>query len=112
MRWFNSLLGLVLFALVFWFAVRNSASVPISLWGDVRWDDVPLVLVIVGCVALGTLFGALAMLPHVVRARQATAVAQATQRRRSTVPEGTIERQGERLADAARNAGAGGDLGA
>ena len=49
MRWFNSLLGLALFAFVFWFAVRNSGSVPISLWGDLRWEAVPLVLVIVGC---------------------------------------------------------------
>jgi uncharacterized integral membrane protein len=112
MRWFNSLLGLALFAFVFWFAVRNSGSVPISLWGDLHWDDVPLVLVIVGCVALGMVFGALAMLPHVVRARQQQAEERASHRRRSTVPQGTIDRHGERLADAARNAGAGGDLGA
>ena len=112
MRWFNSLLGLALFAFVFWFAVRNSGSVPIALWGDLRWEAVPLVLVIVGCVALGAAFGALAMLPHLIRVRQQQADERAQHRRRGAIPQVTIERHGERLADAARNAGAGGDLGA
>ena len=112
MRWFNSVLGLALFAFVFWFAVRNRTDVPISLWGDLRWESVPLVLVIVGCVAVGTLFGALAMLPRLLRVRQQQVDERAVNRRRSAIPPATIDRQGERLADAARNAGAGGDLGA
>jgi uncharacterized integral membrane protein len=112
MRWFNSLLGLALFAFVFWFAVRNSGSVPIALWGDLRWEAVPLVLVIVGCVALGAACGALAMLPHVIRVRQQQTDERARNRRRGAVPAATLDHQAERLADAARNAGAGGDLGA
>lgn len=112
MRWFNGLLGLALFAFVFWFAVRNSGTVPIALWGDLRWEAVPLVLVIIGCVAAGALFGALAMLPRVLRAQRAQAQHQSARRRNAAVPPATLDRQAERLADAARNAGAGGDLGA
>ena len=55
------------FLLLFWFAVKNTDRVVVTLPGGVVWPDIPLILVMLACFAAGTLFGLLIGLPTTFR---------------------------------------------
>ena len=96
------------FLLVLWFALNNSTPVPVRLTRTVVWNDVPLVVLILSCFLVGVAAGALAWLPQVLRLRRRAYSAQRQSERVSTL-DLTLGRT-SRLVDAARNAGAAGDL--
>lgn len=100
---------LAFFAVVLWFALKNTTPVPLRLTESLRWEGVPLILVILGCLVVGVLAGAAAMAPRVYRLRrQVTALSNTATRAR--VAEAAAERYNDQLASAARNAGAAGQL--
>jgi len=109
MRSFAWLARLALFALALWFALQNTTPVPLHLTDSLRWDDVPLILIIVGCLTIGVLAGAAAMAPSLFRLRRQVKAAAG---RAEVAPpvEAPGARDGDRLARAARNAGAAGQL--
>lgn len=96
------------FLVVLWFALNNSTMVPVRLTRTVVWNEVPLVVLILSCFFAGVLAGALAMLPRVLRWRRRARVADRKAWSNNTVD--PAARRTDRLADAARNAGAAGDL--
>ncbi len=109
MRSFAWLARLAFFALALWFALQNTTPVPLYLTDTLRWDDVPLILIIVGCLAIGVLAGAAAMAPSLFRLRRQLKAAAG---RTAVAPPAAAAaaRDGDRLASAARNAGAAGQL--
>jgi putative membrane protein len=112
MRILGWLLGAVYFGAVVVFAVNNATPVPLRLTSTIFLGDVPLVLIVLACFVLGMLFGLAAMVPRLFRLHR-----QLSQLRRQAVarPEAVdlaAERMGDRLASAARNVGAVGELGA
>jgi uncharacterized integral membrane protein len=101
------LLRVLFFLAVLWFALKNTMPVTVRLTGSLRWDDVPLVLVMLGCLLLGMLLGALALAPRLYRLhRRAAAVRPAPLEPAAVEPEAG----GDRLANVARRAGAVGEL--
>lgn len=109
MRVLGWLVAAAYFVLVLWFALNNSIAVPLRLTRTLVWPDVPLVVVILLCFVAGVLAGVLAMVPKVLRQGRKQHRAG---RKRAAVGPGDLppERRADRLADAARNAGAAGDL--
>jgi len=103
------LIRLAFFAVVLWFALKNTTAVPLRLTETLRWDGVPLILIILGCLVIGVLAGAAALAPKVFRLRRQVA-ALSSQTSRETVAEAAAERYNDRLASAARDAGAAGQL--
>jgi len=104
------LLRLLFFLAVLWFALKNTMPVTVRLTETLRWDEVPLVLVMLGCLLLGMLLGAMALAPRLYRLhRRATDVDSSVQRVRSA-PSADAEVGGDRLANVARRAGAVGEL--
>jgi uncharacterized integral membrane protein len=70
------------FLLVLWFALKNTTPVPVRFSADFTLERVPLIVVMLICVAVGALLGALALaLPiykmrrEVMRLRAATPAA-------------------------------------
>ena len=104
------LIRLVFFLLVLWFALKNTTPVPVRLTERVVWNDVPLIVVMLACLVLGALACAIALAPRLLRRRRGSTrderdvLADAM----TTVPPGELP--GDRLADAARNIGAVGQL--
>jgi len=94
------------FLLVLWFALKNTTPVPIHLSSDVVWEHVPLIVVMLVCVALGALLGALALSLPIYKMRR-----EVTQLRRLRPPPSTAESSAERMASAARQSGAVAELG-
>jgi uncharacterized integral membrane protein len=95
------------FLLVLWFALKNTTPVPVRLSTDVAWHGVPLILVMLVCVAIGALLGALTLALPIYRMRREVA------RLRSAVPTlPTAEAAAEQVASAARQSGAVAELGA
>lgn len=108
MRVIGWLFAAAYFIVVLWFALNNSTPVPVHLSRNVVWNDVPLVVVILSCFFVGVVAGGLAWLPQVLRLQRRARSADRQAKRVSTVD--FNYRRTDRLADAARNAGAAGDL--
>ncbi len=95
---------LLFFLLALWFALENTASVPLRLTSRLAWPEVPLVAIILACFGAGVLAGALALAPLLFRLRRQAA------NRAPAAPAAPASDGGERLADAARRLGAVGGL--
>jgi uncharacterized integral membrane protein len=93
----------VFFVLALLLALENTATVPLRLSSTIEWQNVPLLVVILGCFLAGVLAGTLALLPRLIRlGRQQT---------RRPAPESTLQQVAEQaLTRAARQVGAAGEL--
>lgn len=100
------LLKLGFFLLVLWFALKNTTPVPVRFSADIVWEHVPLIVVMLICVALGALLGALALSLPIYKMRR-----EVTQLRRISPIPATAESSAERMASAARQSGAVAELG-
>lgn len=109
MQFVGWLVRLAFFALVLWFALKNTTPVPLRLSETLYWEHVPLILIILGCLVIGVVTGAAALAPRVYRLRRRVA-ALSNQATRAKVAEAAAERYNDQLANAARNAGAAGQL--
>lgn len=67
MKFFSRIVGIVLFILFFFFALKNSQEVTFFLGYEVR---APLVLLLLAFFAGGAILGVLAMMPTVFRYRR------------------------------------------
>ncbi|HYM47293.1 MAG TPA: lipopolysaccharide assembly protein LapA domain-containing protein [Burkholderiaceae bacterium] len=94
------------FLLVLWFALKNTTPVPVRFSADLVWEHVPLIVVMLVCVALGALLGALALSLPIYKMRREVA-----QLRRASPLPSTAESSAERMASAARQSGAVAELG-
>jgi len=104
------LVRLVFFLLVLWFALKNTTPVPVHLTERVAWNDVPLIVVMLVCLVIGALGGAAALAPRLFRNGR-----RASRHEREMLADTTTtiqpgELPADRLADAARNIGAVGQL--
>jgi len=99
------ILKLGFFLLVLWFALKNTTPVPVRFSAEIVWEHVPLILVMLVCVAIGTLLGALALSLPIYRMRR-----EVTQFRRVSAMPSSAESADERVASAARRSGAVGEL--
>lgn len=108
MRVIGWLLAAAYFVAVLVFALKNSTLVPVRFTSALVWNDVPLVVLILACFFAGVLAGWFAWVPQVVRLRRQLAALERRSRHADTLD--LVERRTDRLADAARNAGAIGDL--
>jgi uncharacterized integral membrane protein len=104
------LLRLLFFLAVLWFALKNTTPVTVRLTENLRWDEVPLVVVMLGCLLAGMLLGALALAPRLYRLHRRAAAADSGRVRASVAPSAEAEVGGDRLASVARRAGAVGEL--
>lgn len=95
------LLKLGFFLLVLWFALKNTTPVPIHFSSALVWEQVPLIVVMLVCVALGALLGALALALPIYKMRREMA-----QLRRLSPAPTSPESSAERIASAARQSGA------
>jgi uncharacterized integral membrane protein len=104
------LLRLVFFLAVLWFALKNTMPVTVRLTETLHWDDVPLVVVMLGSLLAGMLLGAIALAPRLYRLhRRASASRAAAQGAEPALP-GAVEAGGDTLANVARRAGAVGGI--
>ena len=101
MRLLAWLVKIGFFLLVLWFAMKNTTPVPVRLTSTVVWDHVPLILVMLACVAVGALLGALALALPIYRMRREVLAL----RQQAPVPS-AAEAVADRVASAARQAGA------
>jgi len=104
------LLRLLFFLAVLWFALKNTMPVTVRLTESLRWDDVPLVLVMLGCLLLGMLLGAMALAPRLYRLHRRAAAVDNGEKRLRAAPAAPAEVGGDRLANVARRAGAVGEF--
>jgi uncharacterized integral membrane protein len=104
------LLRLLFFLAVLWFALKNTMPVTVRLTESLRWDEVPLVLVMLGCLLVGMLLGAIALAPRLYRLHRRAAVADSDEKRARAAPQAEVEVGGDRIANVARRAGAVGEL--
>jgi lipopolysaccharide assembly protein A len=110
MNVFAWLVRVIFFLAVLWFALKNTMPVSVRLTETLRWDDVPLVLVMLGCVLVGMLLGAMALAPRLYRLHRRAAAANGGEQQRRAAPPADAEVGGDRLAQVARRAGAVGEL--
>ncbi len=109
MNAFAWLVRLAFFAIVLWFALKNLTPVRVQLTETLQWEGVPLIIVMLVCLLIGVLAGAMAMAPKVFRLRRQIAAAEA----KSAQAPPTIRRGPETISgvvNMARNAGAVGEL--
>lgn len=106
MKLFAWLLKLGFFLLVLWFALKNTTPVPVRFNSELVWEHVPLIVVMLVCVAIGALLGALALSLPIYKMRREVAQL----RRLSPLPSSS-ESSAERMANAARQSGAVAELG-
>jgi lipopolysaccharide assembly protein A len=103
------LIRLVFFLVVLWFALKNTTPVPVRLTERVVWNDVPLIVVMLACLVIGALAGAAALAPRLFRRRRPSRhERELMAETATTIQPGDLP--GDRLADAARNIGAVGQL--
>jgi putative membrane protein len=104
------LVRLVFFLLVLWFALKNTTPVPVRLTEKVVWNDVPLIVVMLACLVVGALAGAAALAPRLFRGhrRPSRHGRELLAETITTIQPGELP--ADRLADAARNIGAVGQL--
>jgi uncharacterized integral membrane protein len=100
------LLKLGFFLLVLWFALKNTTPVPVRFNSELVWEHVPLIVVMLICVAIGALMGALALSLPIYKMRREVA-----QLRRLSQTVAGSESSAERMASAARQSGAVAELG-
>jgi uncharacterized integral membrane protein len=100
------LLRLVFFVLVLWFALQNTAPVPLRLSPSQGWAEVPLVVVILACFIAGAAAGMLALVPHLLRLRRRIALLVRAAGQQPVAPDIAAES----LTDVARRVGAVGGL--
>ncbi len=94
------------FLLVLWFALKNTTPVPVRFSADFTLDRVPLIVVMLICVAVGALLGALALALPIYKMRREV------MRLRATAPvAATPDALAERGLSAARQSGAVAELG-
>ena len=105
------LVRLVFFAVVLWFALKNTTAVPLKLTETLHWDEVPLIVVMLACVLIGVAAGTVALAPRLFSLRRQVAALR-RQAERATPADAAAERLADQVASAARNAGAVGELGA
>lgn len=94
------------FLLVLWFALKNTTPVPVRLTSTLTWDHVPLILVMLACVAVGALLGALALAVPIYRIRREVTVL-----RQQAPATASPEMAADRMASAARQSGAVAEVG-
>jgi lipopolysaccharide assembly protein A len=100
------LLRLAFFILALWFALQNTAPVPLRLSPTQGWAQVPLIIVILSCFVAGALAGMLALVPHLLRQRRRlAALARDSKTQAAPATVGS-----ESLSDVARQVGAVGGL--
>ena len=99
-------LKLGFFLLVLWFALKNTTPVPVRFTAELVWEHVPLIVVMLVCVALGALLGALALSLPIYKMRR-----EVSQLRRLNPLPSMQEAGAERMANAARQSGAVAELG-
>ena len=104
------LLRLLFFLAVLWFALKNTMPVTVRLTETLRWEDVPLVLVMLGCLLVGMLLGAAALAPRLYRLHRRAATLGSGDKRLDAAPAVEAEAGGDRLANVARRAGAVGEI--
>lgn len=109
MQFLGWLIRLAFFAIALWFALKNTTPVPLRLSATLSWDHVPLILIILVCLVVGVLVGTIALAPRLYRLRRQVA-ALSNQATRASVAEAAAERYNDRIANAARNIGAAGEL--
>ena len=101
MRLVAWVLKLGFFLLVLWFALKNTTPVPVRVTSTMSWEHVPLILVMLVCIGVGALLGALALALPIYRMRR-----EMTSLRRQTPmpigPDATVDR----MTSAARESGA------
>jgi uncharacterized integral membrane protein len=104
------LIRLVFFLLVLWFALKNTTPVAVRLTEKVVWTDVPLIVVMLACVVIGALAMAAALAPRLLRGprRPSRHEREVMAETATTLPPREVP--ADRLADAARNIGAVGQL--
>lgn len=100
---------LIFFAVVLWFALKNTTPVPLRLTETVYWDDVPLIVVMLACVLIGVAAGTIALAPRLFSLRRQVAALR-RQTERATPADAAAERLADQVASAARNVGAVGEL--
>jgi uncharacterized integral membrane protein len=101
MRLLAWLVKIGFFLLVLWFAMKNTTPVPVRLTSTITWDHVPLILVMLACIAVGALLGALALALPIYRVRREMAAL----RRQAPAP-AAADVVADRVASAARQSGA------
>ncbi len=106
------LLRLLFFLAILWFALKNTMPVTVRLTESLHWDGVPLVLVMLGCLLLGMLLGAIALAPRLYRLHRRAATAQSSERQAVALKAepADAEAGADRLANVARRAGAVGEI--
>jgi len=103
------LVRIVFFLVVLWFAFKNLTPVPLHLTESWHWEGVPLIFVMLACLLVGVIAGAVAMAPKVFRLRRMVAAHEA----KAAQAPPTIRRGPETISgvvNVARNAGAVGEL--
>jgi putative membrane protein len=106
MRVLAWILKLGFFLLVLWFALKNTTPVPVRLTATIAWEHVPLILVMLACIAVGALLGALALALPIYRMRREVSSL------RQQAPPLAADAAADRLAQAARESGAVADVAA
>lgn len=101
MRLLAWIVKLGFFLLVLWFSLKNTTPVPVRLTSNVVWENVPLIMVMLSCVAVGALLGALALALPIYRMRR-----EVVQLRRDGPLGAPVESAADRMAAAARQSGA------
>lgn len=104
------LIRLVFFLLVLWFALKNTTPVAVRLTEQVVWNDVPLIVVMIVCLAVGALATAAALAPRLLRGSRKRSRHEREVMMDATTTLPPRELPADRLADAARNIGAVGQL--
>lgn len=107
MRLLAWLLKLGFFLLVLWFALKNTTPVPVRFSAEFSLERVPLIVVMLICIAFGALLGALALALPIYRMRREVLRLRAAS---PTMPE--PDALAERGLSAARQSGAVAELGA
>jgi putative membrane protein len=107
MRVLGWLLALIYFAAVLIFAVNNATPVPVRLTSTIALGEVPLVVLVLVCFLLGIVLGLAALAPRLFRLKRQ--VAQLSRTPRASAAQEAAERLNDRLASAARDAGAVGE---
>lgn len=103
------LIRIAFFVVVLWFAFKNLTPVPVHLTETLHWEGVPLIFVMLVCLLIGVVAGAIAMAPKVFRLRRQVAAHEAKAAQAPpTIRRGPSTITG--MVNVARNAGAVGEL--
>ena len=92
----------VFFLLMLVLALENNITVPLRITSSLQWEEVPLMLIILGCFVAGVLAGTLALLPRLFRSVRSAS--------RSENPRAAEAAAELTLTRAARQGGVAGDL--